>query len=332
MFKSVLKLIGFVLLVFVVVEQSYRFYASGTDAFFPERFNSYNQLMLTDLIELSPHPEVYYQLKPGLDRLFRGKALQTNSAGLADTEYSREKPADTFRVAVIGSSWTMATGVQPDGSWHRVLERRLADAYPDKNIEIISFAVEMYGLRELVGTVRHRALAWNPDLLLVSVTAYTAYMRWDDPASNPPLPEPTTPMLQSYLLRAIDARLGTGIFPRSIEQRPTVGNDMALYNSQVVRAFGEIGSVARDAGVPTLIMWLSFNHPGQELEPMMTEAAAQTGVHYFPAYRLLMGEQSFFRDGRVSRLDKHPNAESQARIADGLLQELTDKQLLTGVE
>lgn len=332
MFKPVLKLTIFALLIFIVVEQSYRFYASGTDAFFPERFNSYNQLMLTDLIEPSPYPEVYYQLRPGLDRLFRGKALQTNSAGLADTEYSREKPADTFRVAVIGSSWTMATGVQPDASWHRVLEQQLQEQYPDKNIEIISFAVEMYGLRELVGTVRHRALDWEPDLLLVSITAYTAYMRWDDPALNPPLPEPTTPMLQSYLLRAIDSRLGTGIFPRSIDERPTLGDDMVLYNSQVVRAFTEIGSMAREADVPALIMWLSFKHPGNELEPMMTEAAAETGVNYFPAYLLLMGEQSFRKGGRVSRLDKHPNAESHARIAEGILLELTDKKLLTGVE
>lgn len=329
MSKSLVKVLAFALICFLVVEFSYRLYATGPVAFDVRRFNRMNQLLFTDFVKPSAYPEVYYELKPNIDDWFRGADFRTNSHGLADREHRLEKSPDTVRIVLVGSSWAMGTGVLPENNFPAVLERELNERYPDKQVEVINFGVEMYGLRELIGTLEHRAAEWQPDLVLMSVTAYTAFLKWEDPVPRKPLPEPTTPFLQSYSLRALDWVLGTGYYQYKIDERPLLEDSgPEVYRGQIARAIRELGDFSRRSGVPAYFMWLSFMDPGK-LEPLMEAECSSSGVKYLPGYESIRGEQNMLQDRTISRFDSHPNTYSHQLIGNWLQERLGSNPIFT---
>lgn len=332
MIKTPVKILLFALLCFLLIEQSYRVYTAGSAAFNPWRFNSLNMMPRTGLVKLSQYPDVYYELKPNLDDWFAGVRFRTNSAGLADREYTLEKPAETFRVAVVGSSWTMATGVAQQSAYHAVMEEMLNERYPGKRFEFLNFGVEMYGLREIAGTVRHRAMQWDPDLVLVSITTYTSYLKWVEPTPDQQLPERFNPFFSSYVLRALDWHLKTDFIPRTLEERPIIGRDHELGEQQVRRALREIDAATDPAGVPVAVMFLSFLPPADSLDTAIQSESDTLGLHYIRAYRAISGNEEMIRKRSVSPTNKHPNAKTHKILAEYLLAELQAKNLIPEVD
>ncbi|MDG1462522.1 MAG: hypothetical protein P8R04_03050, partial [Gammaproteobacteria bacterium] len=170
MIRKILFACIFALVIFILLEFSYRLVVVGPGAlniFNSKALRSYMTLMSSPYIKSSEYPEVYFELKPDLDVLLRGVSLRTNSSGLADKEYAVEKPANTYRIAVVGSSWTMPGSVPLEASYHFVLEDELNARGSDMNFEVINFGVEQYGLGEMVGTIRHRVKDYQPDMILM---------------------------------------------------------------------------------------------------------------------------------------------------------------------
>lgn len=310
--KPLLKAGVFLILLLLVVEQSYRIYSLGSAAFSPRLFNSYNLLLKSDFVRLSEFPDIYFELKPDLDGWYRGNRFTTNSAGLADREYAREKPAGVTRVAVVGSSWTMATGVPQEAAWHARLESELNRGTTPPRFEFINFGVEYYGLRELVATVRHKVPLWQPDILHVDLTTFTGYLLWDTADPGQRLPAKATPFFQSYALRALAAAAGIGIYDGAMEGRPTVGGDVALAHDQTVRALREIAALAAELDVPVVFSWLSFGRPGPQLDQRLRTLASELGLVYVPAYESI--RQRGHRKGQPITAS-HPDAETHRIIA-----------------
>lgn len=335
--RTLLNIVVFILLLFVATELTYRIYAAGFAAFHPFRFNSMNVLPRTNLVKLSEHPEIYYELKPNLDTWFSAKRFTTNSFGLADKEYTLEKPDNTFRVAVVGSSWTMATGVEQQQNYHSLIEEQLNAQYPDRNFEFVNFAVEMYGLRELVATLKYRVGDWNPDLILVAMTTYTSYQEWRDPPPDQALPPRSNPFFQSYVLRWVDKRYHLGVFDTTTPGRTTLPNDsMDRYLTQILRAFHELDAIADERDVPLAIMWLSFGKPTAVkpggFESDLIETADKLDLLYIDAFRSISGTRKMIRARQVGPRNKHPNERSHERIAEKVLNDLTENNLIPGVE
>jgi hypothetical protein len=324
--------LAFVILLLLVIEFSFRVYSAGfATAINPYRFNSMNILPRSGLVQLSEHPEIYYELKPNLDTWFQGERIQTNSYGLPDKEYPLEKPEGTFRVVVLGSSWTMATGVDQAHIYHSVMEDRLNKAYPDKNFEFINFGVEMYGLRELVGTLKHKALAWNPDLIIVAITSFTAYVIWNEPPADQVLPEQTNPFFTSFVWRQIDRRFNFGMFEVGTPGRSVLGDDRAEeLVPQIKRAYRELAELAHSGDIPIAIMWLAYGKPG-DYEEELVQAADELDVHYIDAYRALSGTKAIIATRMVSRFNPHPNIRSHQYVASKLLGDLAELNLLPTV-
>ncbi|MDP6436885.1 MAG: SGNH/GDSL hydrolase family protein [Gammaproteobacteria bacterium] len=324
--------LAFVVLLLVAIEFSYRVYSAGfAITINPFRFNSMNILPRSGLVRLSEHPEVYYELKPDLDTWFQGEPIRTNSYGLPDKEYSLEKPDNTFRVVVIGSSWTMGTGVDQGDTYHSVMEDRLNKAYPDKNFEFISFGVEMYGLRELVGTLKHRALAWDPDLIIVAITSFTAYVDWVEPRADQVLPDQTYPFFMSFAWRQLDRRFGLGTFERGTPGRRVLRDDRRdELVPQIKRAYGELAALAHLKEIPIAIMWLAYGEPG-DFEDELIQTAAELDVHYIDAFRALSGTREIIETRMVSRFNPHPNIRGHQNVANKLLTDLAELNLLPAV-
>ena len=329
MFKTLIKVFIFTLLCFAMIELSYRVYAVGATAFHPARFNSLNLLMRSGLIQRSQYPSVFYELKPNLDTWFQGVRFTTNSVGMADQEYQLEKPENTFRVAVVGSSWTMATSVEQEYTFHSILEDELSGASENWNYEFLNFGVEHYGLRELVGTTKHRVLKWDPDLILFGITAFSGYLRWDEPTGNEELPDRTYPLFQSYALRAFDRDNNLGIYKHAVLSRQILASTTdGLYEAQVIRALNELHNISVENNVPVIVMWLSYRNPGEEIEAALQAASTELDMIYLQAYKSLLGADNLARKLQTGRFDKHPNKKAHERLSRSIKAVMIENELL----
>ena len=95
-----------------------------------------------------------FALRPGAAGWYRKEGaayVRVNSDGLRDREHAREKPPDTFRVAVVGDSYAEALQVEQEAAFWAVMERRLqacaAQFAGGRRVEVINFGVSGYGTR-----------------------------------------------------------------------------------------------------------------------------------------------------------------------------------------
>ena len=153
----------------LALEQSYRYFLFGSASFSIAKMNSINGLGELGLLKRSDHPELVYELVPNANTLHKLVVLETNSAGLRDKEYSLAKTDDTFRVAVIGDSFIMADGITIEETFHSLLEERLNKEQEDVTYQFINFGASAYSLKQYLEVMKHKALAYDPDLILVGI-------------------------------------------------------------------------------------------------------------------------------------------------------------------
>ena len=93
---------------------------------------------------------------------------------MRDREYTVEKPAGVFRIAVLGSSIDMGWGVGTEETYVNLLEDWLnahaARRGLARRFEVLNFAVAAYSPLQRLEAFRRKAVAFQPDLVLYSAT------------------------------------------------------------------------------------------------------------------------------------------------------------------
>jgi hypothetical protein len=122
-----------------------------------------------------PDPSRGYALRPNMEGWYRkeGEAyVRINSVGLRDREHAYAKPANTFRIAVLGDSYPEALPVPIEKAFWMVMQSRLqgCGAFGGKNIEVLNFGVSGYGTAQELLTLREHVWAYSPDLVLLTIT------------------------------------------------------------------------------------------------------------------------------------------------------------------
>jgi GDSL-like Lipase/Acylhydrolase family len=117
-----------------------------------------------------------FELKPLVHRTLFGQPFQTNAFGMHDGPVAVEKPPDTFRIAVLGSSMDMGWGVRYDDTYLNQFERWLdshaarRDLGPRRRFEVLNFAVAAYSPMQRLETLRRKVRGFRPDLVIYSAT------------------------------------------------------------------------------------------------------------------------------------------------------------------
>ena len=115
-----------------------------------------------------------FELKANADDVFFGERFTTNAEGMRDGEYPLAKPADVFRIVLLGSSIDMGWGVATPDTYENRLERWLnAEAGRrglPRRFEVLNFSVAAYGPAQRYDAFHRRALPYAPDLVLLSAT------------------------------------------------------------------------------------------------------------------------------------------------------------------
>jgi hypothetical protein len=120
-----------------------------------------------EIIKPSDYNDIIYELKPNLDVIFMGTKLKTNEQGWRHGPCQIAKDKDTIRIIGLGDSHMFGWGVSQNKKYTDVLEARLNSEFKQKNWEVINTAVPGYNIYMEAETLRKKALAYHPDIVLI---------------------------------------------------------------------------------------------------------------------------------------------------------------------
>lgn len=309
----------------VMLEAATRVYRYGFDALLPWIVESIRPVGSSPLIRPSPFVDIRYEYLPNLDTYFKKAHFRTNGEGLHDQEYARRKPAGTYRVAVIGDSMTVPEGVEIEDAFHSVLERR-ATAESGRSVEFVNFAVGGHQLPEYLAMIRHRALEWQPDLVVIGFCVNDFW--WDEAYAaahfqKPYEPLPTIhPFFRWHVIDWIqELRDGWRFRPKPgplPEWGPPEPN-----RAWMARELAEFGSVSAEARIPFVFVYLlTQSHGYVPLGNDVRAAVTAHGMHFVDpsvAFPEKADPARYF----IYRADGHGNAAAQRIFADTLYDYLT---------
>jgi lysophospholipase L1-like esterase len=122
---------------------------------------------------LRPHPVYGGAFKPGIEGWFRleGKAWnKINSHGFNGPEWSTQKPANTFRIVVLGDSFTAAQQVEQQDSFCQRLRQELqaSGKLGKLQVEVLNCGCNGYGTAQHLLLWREQARHFQADLVLLA--------------------------------------------------------------------------------------------------------------------------------------------------------------------
>ncbi|MEM7582930.1 MAG: SGNH/GDSL hydrolase family protein [Acidobacteriota bacterium] len=114
----------------------------------------------------SPDPHTGFRLAPNSSGRFRGFVARVNSHGHRDAEVTLEKPAGTYRIMVLGDSFTMGANVRREEIYTEVLERQLNQRF-EISFEVINTGVGGWSPFQYAQYFEHYGQPFDPDMILV---------------------------------------------------------------------------------------------------------------------------------------------------------------------
>ncbi len=113
------------------------------------------------------------RLEPGHKFVFQSEGYSSNvinSQGLRDREHELQKPAGTFRIAVLGDSFSEALQVDQEKTYWSILERELQTTpeFRSQTVEVINFGVSGFGTIQEWQMLEHYVGDYAPDLVLLA--------------------------------------------------------------------------------------------------------------------------------------------------------------------
>lgn len=302
----------------VCVEMTYRIHLFGLDALSYEKMNSLRNIVQSDYVRVSQYPRVLYELKPNLRTYFKLKRFETNSQGLRDREYKLEKGEGVTRIAVVGSSHSMGSGIVNDEMYHSVMEERLNGVGKGVHYEVINFSVGGYNYDSILATLRYRAVSYKPDVVMIPLTQYTRRYffkieQYDEPYK---VPDNEDAFFIPYAKRRL--------FPFKHSEFVAEVNE----KEQEVRTreiFQEIEELSKEHNFKVVVLGLNRN-PSKQPFDLEKELSGSLEFYFIDTAPYFVNYDS--SELRITKLDNHPNALANSIYANALYEGLNEFNLL----
>ena len=118
-----------------------------------------------------PDKYIGWKGKPGFEGEFKKGSIvsyvRMNSHGFRDKERRYEKKEDTFRILVLGDSFTEALQVPLERTFPYILEEKLNSEGGGKRFEVINLGVSGFGTAQEYLALKYYGLKYNPDLVIL---------------------------------------------------------------------------------------------------------------------------------------------------------------------
>jgi hypothetical protein len=269
-----------------------------------------------------------YELVPLKEGRFVGAMVRTNRWGMRDRDYSRTRPADTYRIAMLGPSTTMGSGVEADQSFEALLEQELtANAAKGMRYEVLNFGIAGYTPLNIRYQLQKKVFSFEPNAVLYVGHAgdmTSAKAQFITLVTKQTLP--ADPFLQDLVRR-------TGI-------RPTTGSNeanrrMKPYTAELLDwVYRSIVADCHQRHVQPVFAYLELIT--ESAEPWRAKDRAQVLDLAARAGFLVLDLRGVYGDRPPSSLwiaenDGHPNALASRLIADRLYALIRSKRAELGL-
>jgi hypothetical protein len=117
------------------------------------------------------------EIVPSVSTVMGGAPINSNCLGMRDREYSEIKPANTYRIVLLGASHDMGTGVNDNETYENLVEDRLNDNPPDprySNYEILNMSVGGSDILQRVLRLEQQGFEFAPNAVILSIAAHDA--------------------------------------------------------------------------------------------------------------------------------------------------------------
>jgi hypothetical protein len=312
----------------LLFEVSARFYLFGWDSLDIEKMNSVRYFAIAGLLEPSPHPKFDYQMKPNMRTYFKMAEFITNSDGLRDKEYTVEKPRSTFRVAVVGDSYTLPSGVKIEEAYHTLLEKRLNAERESTSFQFINFGGAGGSLRAYLLVIEYITLKYNPDLILLGFCAEN-----DHEVSRPisvnkdwkpkKMVYPFFFNLYSLELIKSMSRIAVKSFS-SFWTKESYAQKEVEYMKEM---FARMQALSKEVNVPIVIAFLANRQIGTEKIGLVGKLAEENGLLFVDVSSSFAGTK--VKDYSIHHpIDSHPNGKANRIFADQIHSFLIGEELV----
>lgn len=260
------------------------------------------------------------RLKPSSVTQVENNVVTVNQWGMRDKEYTLEKPARTFRIALLGGSYEMGVGVNDSETYQSLIEDQLNAALIANDtidhIEILNFSAGGYHLLQHVWMCDHEVFRFQPDMVL-----YIAHS--EDPRR---LNGFFSSLIQNGVnleypeLRNIKTQSGAtqGMSSEEIKKR------LMPWNDSVFRwGYSRITGLCREHHAEPVWLFLqaTADEPNEAETMQQLSLAAAAG---FVTIRTANPYPADVHTVQVSSSDSHPNALGHQLIANTIFTTLTD--------
>ena len=230
-------------------------------------------------VAFSDVPDLVFACRPNI--------AGTNSRGYFDVEHSLTKPADVFRIVLIGDSVVVGHQVGWRASFGKKLEEELNRRALQRRVEVILLACTGYSTSQELVLLRNEAFQYQPDLILWCYVL-------NDPA-HPLFHSASGDLALLYEPKCHVAHLFAGAWFNLREWYVGRGGPVEfhkrlhyVYWDQVVGHLGEINRVCGQQHVPCLFMihpvFALDEIPGQypylDVHTNLKLAATQAGLDW----------------------------------------------------
>ncbi len=253
------------------------------------------------------------ELIPSTRIEFHGATLSVNRWGMRGREYDLTPPPGVFRVALLGPSFVMGSGVADEEVFSAVLEERLTS--PDGAFEFLNFAAPSFSALEELVVFETRSLQFSPHAVFLVAHDHE----------------------KSIVIRNLSGRIHNGAdipYPFLIEIMRKAGLTDRMTREEMERAlrpfedevliwvYERIVELASRDGILPVWVYIPSLEMGdpKPADPWLKEIAAQSGF-------LTIDLSDVYRDHppmslAVAPWDRHPNARAHRLIADRLHEEM----------
>ncbi|HWY11764.1 MAG TPA: SGNH/GDSL hydrolase family protein [Bacteroidia bacterium] len=258
--------------------------------------------------------ELMKEFIPNYKTTFKGDTLGTNSFGLRDREYTIEKPKGAIRLAFIGGSYVMGSGVSNEENFAALIEEKLNDS-KTKNVEVLNFGVGGYYFIQTVFVTENKIPKYKPDYLFCFI--HSSYrMRSLDNFAN--LLKKQTPITLPYL-KTIAEKAGVKKGMCHLE----IYNRLKPFINDVFKwGYRSIYYDCKRLKIIPVLVYLPANaslkkDPDKEF---CISEASKAGFHVIDLSDVYKGQKP--SEIQLSLWDTHPNEKGHKLISDLLLENL----------
>jgi len=261
-----------------------------------------------------------YELVPSLDGSIKDAPFKTNRWGMRDDDYEQTPAAKTCRIAMLGASVELGSGLMHEEIFEYLLEKRLNQAHAREKYdryEILNFSVGGYHLLQQLIILERKVLDFKPNAIFyVAHGSEEGRLFFKSPLTPARLNPAQIPFedLREILRRAGVTKAMNA--EKMAERLAPVSDEILLW------AYGRIVEQCRQRDI--LPVWVCLpTWPGVDdsarvarLVPI-AEQAGFIALNLFDAYDGAKGAYL-----QLAPWDKHPNARGHRLIAERLYEAL----------